>query len=56
MNTPPGSGKMEAGEERWPSAGLGVNGDGRELSKDRVIQKVMAVKNNYIVIRMSVAN
>ena len=30
--------------------------DGRELSNDRVSRTVMAVKNNYVVIRMGVAN
>jgi len=39
-----------------PSAALEVNEDGRELSKDRVSRKVMAVKDNYVVIRMGVAN
>jgi hypothetical protein len=38
-----------------PSAALGVNEDGRERSKDRVIRKVMAVKDNYVVIQMGVA-
>ena len=33
-----------------------VNEDECELSKDRIVQKVMAVKDNYVVIRMGVAN
>ena len=34
---------------------IGV-GDGCEVSKDRVAQTVLEVKNNYVVIRMGVAN
>jgi len=30
--------------------------DGGEVSKDRVSQKVIAVKDNYAVIRMGAAN
>ena len=30
-----------------------ADGDGRELSKDMVTRKVMAVKDNYVVIRMN---
>jgi hypothetical protein len=33
---------------------MGVE-NGRELAKDMVAQKVIAVKNNYVVIRMDVA-
>ena len=33
---------------------MGVE-NGRELAKDMVTQRVMAVKDNYVVIRMGVA-
>jgi hypothetical protein len=33
-----------------------VGEDGIEVSKDRETHKVMAVKDNYVVIRMDVAN
>ena len=49
------------GEKRWPFETQGkpphsMGEDGREVSKDRVTQTVMAVKDNYVVIRMGVAN
>ncbi len=43
------------GELRAARRRRGVE-DGREVSKDKVAKKVMAVKDNYVVIRMGVAN
>jgi hypothetical protein len=52
-------GEQKAGCGRKKSGGEpphSIGEDGRELSKGRISHKVMAVKDNYVAIRMCVAN